>query len=102
MTSSKPKRIQFTVPILVLTAIAALDSADKALLGASFPMLEKALGLHGKCVDSGVIVHAFPNPNHFTTLNTLQSIHSDTSLYSQTCPMHWVSRSGAGYSIDTP
>ena len=36
-----------TVPVAVLVTIAALDSADKALLGASFPMLEKTLGLHG-------------------------------------------------------
>ena len=35
-----------TLPITVLVVIAALDSGDKALLGASFPMLEKTLGLH--------------------------------------------------------
>ena len=34
------------LPILLLVIIAALDSADKALLAASFPMLEKTLGLH--------------------------------------------------------
>lgn len=35
-----------SLPVAVLVTIAALDSADKALLGASFPMLEKTLGLH--------------------------------------------------------
>lgn len=34
------------LPVLLLVIIAALDSADKALLAASFPMLEKTLGLH--------------------------------------------------------
>lgn len=34
------------LPIILLVIIAALDSADKALLAASFPMLEKTLGLH--------------------------------------------------------
>ena len=41
------RQILCTVPVAVLVTIAALDSADKALLGASFPMLEKTLGLHG-------------------------------------------------------
>jgi hypothetical protein len=36
-----------SVPVAVLVIIAALDSADKALLAASFPMLETTLGLHG-------------------------------------------------------
>ena len=36
-----------SVPIAILVIIAALDSADKALLAASFPMLETTLGLHG-------------------------------------------------------
>ena len=42
------KTIRCSLPVFVLIIIAALDSADKALLGASFPMLEKALGLHGE------------------------------------------------------
>jgi hypothetical protein len=36
-----------SVPVAVLVIIAALDSADKAMLGASFPMLSATLGLHG-------------------------------------------------------
>lgn len=40
------RKILCTAPVAVLVSIAALDSADKALLGASFPMLEKTLGLH--------------------------------------------------------
>lgn len=43
-------KILCSLPVAVLVTIAALDSADKALLGASFPMLEKTLGLHGKVV----------------------------------------------------
>lgn len=39
-------KVLCTLPITVLVVIAALDSGDKALLGASFPMLEKTLGLH--------------------------------------------------------
>mmetsp|Transcript_15074 Transcript_15074/g.32707 ORF Transcript_15074/g.32707 Transcript_15074/m.32707 type:complete len:444 (-) Transcript_15074:358-1689(-) len=39
-------KILCSIPVAVLVIIAALDSADKALLGASFPMLEKNLGLH--------------------------------------------------------
>jgi hypothetical protein len=35
------------IPVAVLVIIAALDRADIALLGASFPMLEKTLGVHG-------------------------------------------------------
>ncbi|KAL3808782.1 LOW QUALITY PROTEIN: hypothetical protein ACHAXA_011405 [Cyclostephanos tholiformis] len=34
------------IPVAVLVIIAALDRADIALLGASFPMLEKTLGVH--------------------------------------------------------
>ena len=37
-----------SIPVAVLVVIAALDRADIALLGASFPMLEKTLGVHGK------------------------------------------------------
>jgi hypothetical protein len=40
-------KILRSVPVAALVVIAALDSADKALLGASFPMLEATLGLHG-------------------------------------------------------
>lgn len=40
-----------------MVIIAALDSGDKALLGASFPMLEKTLGLHGKIIYSDVQVY---------------------------------------------
>jgi hypothetical protein len=36
-----------SLPVAVLVIIAALDRADMALLGASFPMLEKTLGVHG-------------------------------------------------------
>ncbi|KAL7537021.1 hypothetical protein ACHAXR_008409 [Thalassiosira sp. AJA248-18] len=39
-------KILCSLPVAVLVVIAALDSADKALLGASFPMLERTLGLH--------------------------------------------------------
>ena len=39
-------KVLCTLPVTVLVVIAALDSGDKALLGASFPMLEKTLGLH--------------------------------------------------------
>jgi hypothetical protein len=35
----------YSVPILLLVTIAALDNADKSLLAASFPILEKELGL---------------------------------------------------------
>jgi len=35
-----------SVPMLLLVTIAALDSADKSLLAASFPILEKTLGLN--------------------------------------------------------
>jgi hypothetical protein len=37
-----------SLPVAILVVIAALDRADMALLGASFPMLEKTLGVHGK------------------------------------------------------
>ena len=37
-----------SLPVTVLVVIAALDAADKALLGASFPMLERTLHLHGE------------------------------------------------------
>jgi len=43
---SSSSTILCKLPILLLVIIAALDSADKALLAASFPMLEKTLGLH--------------------------------------------------------
>eukprot|EP00581_Thalassiosira_minuscula_P004543 CAMPEP_0183740338 /NCGR_PEP_ID=MMETSP0737-20130205/59367_1 /TAXON_ID=385413 /ORGANISM="Thalassiosira miniscula, Strain CCMP1093" /LENGTH=409 /DNA_ID=CAMNT_0025975375 /DNA_START=39 /DNA_END=1265 /DNA_ORIENTATION=+ len=47
MSSSwERSKILCSTPVAVLVTIAALDSADKALLGASFPMLEKTLGLH--------------------------------------------------------
>ena len=46
MISSSSSTILCNLPILLLVIIAALDSADKALLAASFPMLEKTLGLH--------------------------------------------------------
>ena len=36
-------RILCSLPVAVLATIAALDSADKALLGASFPMLGELL-----------------------------------------------------------
>jgi len=45
-TPSSSSTILCKLPILLLVIIAALDSADKALLAASFPMLEKTLGLH--------------------------------------------------------
>ena len=35
----------FTLPISLVVALAALDNADKSLLGASFPVLEHTLGL---------------------------------------------------------
>jgi hypothetical protein len=40
-------KILCSIPVAVLVVIAALDAADKALLAASFPMLEKTLHLHG-------------------------------------------------------
>ena len=43
-------KVLCSIPVAVLVIIAALDSGDKALLGASFPMLEKTLGLHGKII----------------------------------------------------
>ena len=47
---SQQERIKIlcSLPVAVLVTIAALDAADKALLGASFPMLEKTLGLRGE------------------------------------------------------
>lgn len=38
----------FTVPVLLLVMIAALDKADQHLLASSFPMLERAFGLDVK------------------------------------------------------
>ncbi len=46
MTTPSSTTVLCKLPVLLLVIIAALDSADKALLAASFPMLEKTLGLH--------------------------------------------------------
>lgn len=46
MTTTSSTTVLCKLPVLLLVIIAALDSADKALLAASFPMLEKTLGLH--------------------------------------------------------
>ena len=50
-------KVLCSIPVAVLVIIAALDSGDKALLGASFPMLEKTLGLHGEIIYSDVQVY---------------------------------------------
>ena len=44
------EQYSISLPVTVLVVIAALDAADKALLGASFPWLEKTLHLHGEYI----------------------------------------------------
>ena len=105
-----------TVPVAVLVIIAALDSADKALLGASFPMLSATLGLHGTFLAvkrRPSLVRRPPRDNNCATsvdkkiLSTFsfssvsQSIRSGIFLSSQTCRTRCVYHFGAGWYIVT-
>ena len=91
-----------TTPVLLLILLAALDSADKALLGASFPILEKEMGMD---VEDLGYFSLFTNLSYALSLPfwgwlihrfTLAHAHSILGRHIHIAP-HFVSLGGANF-----